>query len=124
MATLFPYTTLFRSLRAWIDQGALWPDELGGKSGKADHWAFKAPVRPVIPQVRNKRWVRNPIDAFILARRSEEHTSELQSRRELVCRLLLEKKKQINFRLALRMTNTSTAPISPHKQLHIFPKSS
>src|SRR5687768_17718457 len=62
-STLFPYTTLFRSLFAWL------------------------------------LWRRFPaFDPFVggvaLAVRSEEHTSELQSRLHLVCRLLLEKKKK------------------------------
>src|SRR5437764_10523189 len=37
-------------------------------AGKRDHWAFKAPVRPPEPKVKNKKWVRNPIDSFVLAR--------------------------------------------------------
>jgi hypothetical protein len=36
--------------------------------GPADHWAWKPPVRPAVPAVRDAGWVRNPIDAFILAR--------------------------------------------------------
>src|SRR5947207_4787054 len=47
---------------------------------------------------------------YLLPRRSEEHTSELQSHSDLVCRLLLEKKKKIN------------ESDSPHKQAHIFRK--
>ena len=46
-------------LKKWIDQGAR-RNEL--------HWAFVPPVRPVVPQVKNKAWVKNDIDAFILAR--------------------------------------------------------
>lgn len=34
---------------------------------RRDHWAFKAPVKPALPVVKNGAWVRNPIDAFILA---------------------------------------------------------
>src|SRR5262245_62656831 len=64
-STLFPYTTLFRS----------------GYSGKY----FSMPCRNVIPKP-----VQKP---HRLRDRSEEHTSELQSLRHLVCRLLLEKKK-------------------------------
>ena len=45
-------------VRRWIEQGATW----------SEHWAFVAPTRPEIPQVKNDRWVRNPIDAFVLAR--------------------------------------------------------
>src|SRR5690349_24178783 len=63
-STLFPYTTLFRS---WKTSSSSW--SLRGARGTA----FSA-----LP------WRRE---------RSEEHTSELQSRRDLVCRLLLEKKK-------------------------------
>jgi mono/diheme cytochrome c family protein len=52
----------------WIDEGADWPDD-GQGEGKtlAKHWAFIKPVRPTEPAVKNKAWVRNPIDRFILA---------------------------------------------------------
>ncbi len=46
------------SLRAWIKQGAEWQG----------HWAFEPPVAPQPPAVKNKAWVRSPIDAFILSR--------------------------------------------------------
>src|SRR6266566_2668503 len=61
-------------LRAWIDQGAAWPEAAPGH-GKdwRNHWAFKAPVRPKIPEVKNARWPRNPVDAFILARLEKEN---------------------------------------------------
>src|SRR5689334_20938336 len=36
-------------------------------SPQADHWSFKPPVRPDVPQVKNATWVRNPIDAFVSA---------------------------------------------------------
>ena len=39
---------------------------------RRDHWAFKAPVRPVMPEVRNRAWVHTPIDRFILARLEKE----------------------------------------------------
>ena len=60
-------------LRAWIDQGVEWPETPMAK-GKdwTKHWAFKSPVRPAIPTVKNTRWVRNPIDSFILARLERE----------------------------------------------------
>jgi hypothetical protein len=45
-------------LRRWIAQGAAWQG----------HWAFIPPVRPAVPVVRNARWVRTPIDAFVLQR--------------------------------------------------------
>lgn len=44
-------------LRQWIAQGAKYES----------HWAFTAPVRPAVPQVKDGAWVRNPIDAFVLA---------------------------------------------------------
>src|SRR3712207_8692528 len=85
-STLFPYTTLFRSYppdwarRHYSEQYLLAAYLLGG-----------APVRIELP--------------CYFVERSEEHTSELQSRQYLVCRLLLEKKKII------RRCNTPTHPI-------------
>src|SRR3712207_9022839 len=90
-STLFPYTTLFRSPRAAreavvADDGA--PDRLLGQ-----------PDAHVVLPSRASR--RNASGSRFQARyrsrrhRSEEHTSELQSRQYLVCRLLLEKKKHI-----------------------------
>ncbi len=49
-------------VKRWIEQGAPWQD----------HWAFIAPTRPETPQVKNVKWVRNPIDAFIAARLEKE----------------------------------------------------
>src|SRR2546426_1683044 len=73
-STLFPYTTLFRSRR------------LGDLESAADQEALEA--------VRPGGWVADEEDAKLrLLGRSEEHTSELQSPCNLVCRLLLEKKK-------------------------------
>jgi mono/diheme cytochrome c family protein len=60
-------------LRAWIDQGADWPDSASVKvDDKRNHWAFKPPVRPPVPAVNHKKWVRNPIDNFVLARLEQE----------------------------------------------------
>src|SRR5436309_15623072 len=72
-STLFPYTTLFRS-------------DLGGLH-RFMHWH-----RPILTD-------SGGFQVYSLAR-SEEHTSELQSRENLVCRLLLEKKKNISILLA------------------------
>src|SRR5690349_23042458 len=72
-STLFPYTTLFRSM------------------------GTRLPVLPIPvyfedgPRVRPRAFVRTAREE---RQRSEEHTSELQSRRDIVCRLLLEKKKR------------------------------
>ncbi|HZM02686.1 MAG TPA: PSD1 and planctomycete cytochrome C domain-containing protein [Candidatus Saccharimonadales bacterium] len=61
-------------LRAWIDQGAVWPESASVKVvDPRDHWAFKAPVRPAVPIVKNKSWVRNPIDSFVMARLEAEN---------------------------------------------------
>src|SRR5437016_8032713 len=70
-STLFPYTTLFRS--SFVHVLLIWLCELGQK----DRTAIR------------RRWDANAFHA-----RSEEHTSELQSLTNLVCRLLLEKKKK------------------------------
>src|SRR3712207_7315655 len=84
-STLFPYTTLFRSavLLAQRDvRGDL--QGLGGAAGLGD----------LVGQGhREARRVRRRDE--LLGARSEEHTSELQSRQYLVCRLLLEKKKNL-----------------------------
>ena len=62
-------------LRAWIDQGATWPDEVAEpkKTDKSDWWSFKPAERPQLPQVTNKKWIRNPIDQFILAKLEKEN---------------------------------------------------
>ncbi len=55
-------------LRAWIDQGAAWPDSASVKIvNNRDHWSFKPLVRSALPPVKNNKWIRNPIDHFILA---------------------------------------------------------
>jgi hypothetical protein len=81
-------------LRAWIDQRANWPDALAGKrTAKTDHWAFKAPVRPPIPQIGNRQsTIGNPIDAFILARLAKDglKLSPEADRATLVRRLSLD----------------------------------
>src|SRR3712207_8788459 len=80
-STLFPYTTLFRSLPAPVGV-ARQPRRHRRPRPRA-----VAPPRPARPPVR-----QDPARGAA-APRSEEHTSELQSRQYLVCRLLLEKKK-------------------------------
>ena len=60
-------------LRAWIDQGANWPETGDSpEAKKRNHWAFKTPGRPTVPEVKNKKWPRNPIDNFILAQLEKE----------------------------------------------------
>ncbi|HUY36560.1 MAG TPA: PSD1 and planctomycete cytochrome C domain-containing protein [Pirellulales bacterium] len=62
-------------LKAWIDQGAAAPADdapASPKGGAARHWSFQPLAHPAIPSVGNAAWVRNPIDAFILARLEAE----------------------------------------------------
>jgi uncharacterized membrane protein/mono/diheme cytochrome c family protein len=60
-------------LAAWVDQGASWPDNLTNDSAtKEQHWAYKKPERPKLPEVKDKGWVKNGIDAFVLARLEKE----------------------------------------------------
>src|SRR5438874_9224524 len=86
-STLFPYTTLFRSY---------------GEPGKAAVQRareFESSLRPtavILCVVPSQECQRGIVDG-ILETRSEEHTSELQSRRDLVCRLLLEKKNGLSL---------------------------
>ncbi|HKQ79429.1 MAG TPA: PSD1 and planctomycete cytochrome C domain-containing protein [Blastocatellia bacterium] len=62
-------------IRKWIDQGADWPEDPQSATGKGrnprpaipQHWAFVAPARPKPPSVKNRSWVRTPIDNFVLA---------------------------------------------------------
>src|SRR3712207_7320683 len=94
-STLFPYTTLFRSRRAdrdrteppWGDHRT-WPT-LAHRRNPGD-----------LPSRINCRW------------RSEEHTSELQSRQYLVCRLLLEKKNYLAFSTPSYTLDTVTNHVS------------
>ena len=55
-------------LRAWIDQGAGWPDDGGAAKSGGEHWAFQRPQPPTVPAVNRRDWPCNPIDAFVLAR--------------------------------------------------------
>src|SRR5690349_24125403 len=87
-STLFPYTTLFRSiLTAYL--------QYGGPG------AFK--IRAAIAATASPSWG---------VYRSEEHTSELQSRRDLVCRPLLEKKNKADYNL---IADARTATAGPYQ---------
>src|SRR3712207_8149275 len=89
-STLFPYTTLFRSLVV----------DLGDRLTTAQNAQDGRPSRRV-----RRRHEDHPVEAAgppegrVEVPRSEEHTSELQSRQYLVCRLLLEKKKYMKMSL-------------------------
>src|SRR2546426_3229130 len=80
-STLFPYTTLFRSLGHPLALRVF-----GGQIGRCD--LVHSDLRSA-PQTLPRSWISH--------KRSEEHTSELQSPCNLVCRLLLEKKKKIKI---------------------------
>jgi hypothetical protein len=56
-----------RIIRDWIDQGAIWPEAVAG-GDPAKHWAFQRLTDPQPPRVKNRRWARNPIDNFVLAK--------------------------------------------------------
>ena len=63
-------------LRAWVDQGAKMPEQVAGRKDPKEHWAFKAPVKSAVPEVRGQKSAnRNPIDAFVLARLEKERLS-------------------------------------------------
>src|SRR5947209_17222279 len=90
-STLFPYTTLFRS-----GSSPRWPPRrTRGGDREGDHH-------------RDLRRTR-----YRGRRRSEEHTSELQSRQYLVCRLLLEKKKKDGLALPSKSTTITGAAAEP-----------
>src|SRR3954454_9910089 len=78
------------TLKRWVEQGAEWPDAAAqGPDPRKEHWAFKKPVRPALPEVKNTGWVRNEIDRFILARLEREglHPSKEADRYTLVRRV-------------------------------------
>src|SRR5256885_10450503 len=79
-STLFPYTTLFRSR---VGRRCM---RLGRVPGDLDRGADRV--------VQLDGWIRGVLEIGVERNRSEEHTSELQSPCNLVCRLLLEKKKK------------------------------
>src|SRR3712207_8338527 len=90
-STLFPYTTLFRSARIQSGVAAV----NGPTFGSEPHWPFGG-LRDSGTGWREAG--TEALDVYSdLKTRSEEHTSELQSRQYLVCRLLLEKKKKAHF---------------------------
>src|SRR3712207_7275216 len=85
-STLFPYTTLFRSLHA---AGTRDDGLIGGLSGDR--------ISAVLRAKADSAWHLHELTRDHDLTRSEEHTSELQSRQYLVCRLLLEKKKNKQY---------------------------
>src|SRR2546429_4264277 len=93
-STLFPYTTLFRSRQS-----------LGGRLARCCRRLGDSPF----------------LDRSLADSRSEEHTSELQSRLHLVCRLLLEKKKKITM-TGPDSSSWKTTPSTRHSTLAVSTK--
>src|SRR2546427_9186157 len=87
-STLFPYTTIFRS------EGLRWPGMSREKTPapKGTLLAYQFACQFVCQLIMGFGW--SCVSDYSWSRRSEEHTSELQSQSNLVCRLLLEKKKK------------------------------
>src|SRR5256886_9391988 len=122
-STLFPYTTLFRSsvFKRSPDRPSPRFAVLGG-----DHWSGVKVLAAIFPLI--SALAGRPSNPDVL-RRSEEHTSELQSQSNLVCRLLLEKKKIIQrvcsvldffiarYLFSLPIT-VSLTPSAPHFHSH------
>src|SRR5258708_11693580 len=94
-STLFPYTTLFRSLGA------------AGRHGLRVMVGLSA--EQYLGFLIDRKKSVADIEALVRAKRSEEHTSELQSPDQLVCRLLLEKKSTHLARMALPSCSTPTS---------------
>src|SRR5256885_12928235 len=94
-STLFPYTTLFRSSGGSIEKGELMKKVL----------KRSLPLLAVLV-----------LGALL---RSEEHTSELQSPCNLVCRLLLEKKKKIKHVAVFSVSRSTTTPASGARTTHL-----
>ncbi len=62
------------TLKSWIDSGAKWPVTAKKQaSPKSTHWSYQPILRPTLPEVKQSSWVRNPIDAFVLARLEKEN---------------------------------------------------
>src|SRR5207247_9892524 len=92
ISTLFPYTTLFRSNQQFLGTIHTHPD------GGSLHTSSNSPSpHDLVDALANEELVSGIVHQFVYKKtsgqRSEEHTSELQSRVDIVCRLLLEKKK-------------------------------
>src|SRR3712207_9307957 len=87
-STLFPYTTLFRSFVGYFFSGRQYPLLRGPRLKRWERDGVS-----MLEVVNSPLWDHGRQPDLEIAERSEEHTSELQSRQYLVCRLLLEKKK-------------------------------
>src|SRR3712207_8475035 len=93
-STLFPYTTLFRSEKGFIRLDLLLSRNFRFNNTDVGYLQLSQNLAPLL-EIKE---ISISYESTVQLQRSEEHTSELQSRQYLVCRLLLEKKKtNINF---------------------------
>jgi|SRR5579871_335850 len=83
--------TAIAQIAEWINSGAPYDGALSA-SNSVTHWAFKVPVRPAVPQVKNQSWVRNPIDAFVAAAQEKRGLKPLAAadKRTLLRRVYLD----------------------------------
>src|SRR2546429_6972565 len=95
-STLFPYTTLFRSITG-----------LGDSLSQTLHFTYPAYGAALSLSL--------PVKKHSAEARSEEHTSELQSRLHLECRLLLEKKKRVAWISPSRRARGTRSPVAPRR---------
>src|SRR3712207_6977644 len=95
-STLFPYTTLFRSAPQTNIGNVISSPEMKFVMTKSSNDSANASSAPEMMPGR--------VSGRVTLRRSEEHTSELQSRQYLVCRLLLEKKKTFSHIVVVKNT--------------------
>src|SRR5438067_565608 len=79
------------TLRAWVDQGATWPDDGSAGANPADWWSFKPLSKPAVPPA-DPKWARNVIDHFILSKHREKGLapSPAADRRTLLRRLYFD----------------------------------
>jgi len=79
-------------LRTWIDQGAVWPASADAKLTGKGHWSFLPIRRPPLPKVKNRKWIHNGIDAFVLDKLEHEGVapSPEADRSTLIRRLYLD----------------------------------
>src|SRR5690349_23466995 len=94
-STLFPYTTLFRSEFYFLPAVGAFILAMAARTLRRGGGAPLIPLAALLVSLAALAVVHYWLGLnYPIDRRSEEHTSELQSRRDLVCRLLLEKKKK------------------------------
>jgi len=76
----------------WVNAGAPYDAPLSADQASASHWAFQLPKRPPVPEVKNRAWVRNPIDAFVTAERETRGLTPVAAadRRTLLRRVYLD----------------------------------